>query len=171
MTVRLGAAQCASVSAIEHGMTAEVPVMWVSQNAGYGSWPSSSPPQPRGHIAYAVQSSMVEVGHAVPLKGSKALPEGPPTALRFWFDRVRMGTFPRMPDSGGPVNDAQKRREIDVVVDSLEAGVGRGVLDHDKLEAVVAADFGRYASARIKDFVPVLVERNVRDRLLRARAS
>ena len=69
------------------------------------------------------------------------------------------------------MSDALKRRDVDLVVDSLEAGVGRGRVDHDTLADVVAAGFGRYASARIKDFVPVLVEHNVRDRLLRTPAG
>ena len=69
------------------------------------------------------------------------------------------------------MSDALKRRDVDLVVDSLEAGVGRGGVDHDTLAAAVAADFSRYASARIRDFVPVLVEHNVRDRLLSARAG
>lgn len=69
------------------------------------------------------------------------------------------------------MNDTLKRRDVDLVVDSLESGVGRGVVDHDTLTAVVAENFTRYASARIRDFVPVLVEHNVRDRLLSARAG
>ena len=69
------------------------------------------------------------------------------------------------------MSDVLKRRDVDLVVDSLEAGVGRGGVDHETLAAVVAADFRRFDSARIKDFVPVLVENDIRARILMARAS
>jgi hypothetical protein len=56
---------------------------------------------------------------------------------------------------------------IATVVDALEARSGRGV-DHDTLVKVVKADFGRFSAARVKDFVPILVERNVRDWVVRS---
>lgn len=60
-------------------------------------------------------------------------------------------------------------KSIERVVLSLESRDAPGV-DHDTLTAVVEADFRRYDSARIKDFVPVLVERDVRARLIHLRA-
>jgi hypothetical protein len=62
--------------------------------------------------------------------------------------------------------DSQSRQHIEHVVDALTDRVDPGV-DHDTLTAVVEADFKRYESARIKDFVPVLVERDIRQRLVR----
>jgi hypothetical protein len=56
-------------------------------------------------------------------------------------------------------------RQVRSVVESLESRVKTPV-DHDTLTAVVEADFHRYDSARIKDFVPALVERDVRARLV-----
>jgi hypothetical protein len=61
--------------------------------------------------------------------------------------------------------DTSSRQHIDLVVDALAARVDPFV-DHETLTAVVEADFKRYESARIKDFVPVLVERDVRQRLV-----
>jgi hypothetical protein len=61
--------------------------------------------------------------------------------------------------------DTQSRQHIEQVVDALAARVDPAV-DHDTLTAVVEADFKRYESARIKDFVPVLVERDIRERLV-----
>lgn len=55
-------------------------------------------------------------------------------------------------------------KSIERVVLSLESRDDPGV-DHDTLTAVVEADFRRYDSARIKDFVPLLVERDIRARL------
>ena len=63
------------------------------------------------------------------------------------------------------------RQQIDQVVDALESGVGSAV-ERDVLAAVVEADFDRYAStARIKSFVPILVERDVRARILKHRVT
>jgi hypothetical protein len=59
-------------------------------------------------------------------------------------------------------------KDIDLIVESVQSRIDQPV-DADTLSAVVAADFKRYDSARIKDFVPALVERDVRDRLLRRR--
>ena len=56
-------------------------------------------------------------------------------------------------------------KQVRSVVESLERRVKTPV-DHDTLTAVVEADFHRYDSARIKDFVPALVERDVRARLI-----
>ena len=63
------------------------------------------------------------------------------------------------------------RIQIEQVVDALETGVGSEV-DRDILAAVVEADFDRYsATARIKAFVPILVERDVRARILKHRMT
>ena len=68
------------------------------------------------------------------------------------------------------MNDAAQRQAVDGVVHRLEAGVGRAV-DHDRLQAVVEQDFHRFDDARIRDFIPVLVENDIRARILTARAS
>jgi len=60
------------------------------------------------------------------------------------------------------VTEKQKHR----VMMSLEAQFGEAV-DHHVLEAVVDADFAMYDDAHVKDFVPVLVEKDVRARILR----
>lgn len=58
-----------------------------------------------------------------------------------------------------------ERKQIDRVVDAI-ASDDLGTVDRDTLTAVVEADFHRYATqARFTDFVPVLVERDVRARL------
>jgi hypothetical protein len=63
------------------------------------------------------------------------------------------------------------RQQIDQVVDALESGIG-SAMERDVLAAVVEADFDRYAStARIKSFVPILVERDVRARILKHRVT
>jgi hypothetical protein len=56
-------------------------------------------------------------------------------------------------------------RQVRSVVESLQRRA-KAPVDHDTLTAVVEADFHRYDSARIKDFVPALVERDVRARLI-----
>jgi hypothetical protein len=68
------------------------------------------------------------------------------------------------------VNDALNRKEVDGIVGRLEGGIARAV-DHDALQAAVERDFHRYDDARIRDFIPVLVENDIRARLLTARAS
>jgi len=61
------------------------------------------------------------------------------------------------------------RKQIDRVVDAI-ASDELAVVDRDTLTAVVEADFHRYvARARFTDFVPVLVERDVRARLRKHR--
>jgi hypothetical protein len=68
------------------------------------------------------------------------------------------------------MNDAKNRRAVDRVVGLLEAGVA-GAVAHDALEAAVEEDFRRYDGARITVFVPVLVENDIRGRILRSRAN
>jgi Arc/MetJ family transcription regulator len=60
--------------------------------------------------------------------------------------------------------------KVEFIVSSLRDRVETPVED-DILAEVVRADFKRYDSARIKDFVPALVERDVRERLLRRRST
>lgn len=65
----------------------------------------------------------------------------------------------------GPTDDAARTR-VERVVDALADE--RGNIDRDTLAVVVEADFLRYSStARVQDFVPVFVERDVRARLRR----
>ena len=52
--------------------------------------------------------------------------------------------------------EAQKQQ----VMRTLETRFG-DVVDHDVLEAVVDADFARFDDAPIREFVPVLVEKDV----------
>ena len=56
-------------------------------------------------------------------------------------------------------------KDVDVIVASLLERIATPI-DLDTLVAVVRADFRRYDSARIKDFVPALVERDIREQLL-----
>jgi hypothetical protein len=63
----------------------------------------------------------------------------------------------------------EDRKQIDRVVDAIAADE-LGAIDRDTLTAVVEADFHRYAArASFTDFVPVLVERDVRARLRKHR--
>jgi hypothetical protein len=73
-------------------------------------------------------------------------------------------------NSGGLMTDAKQRQDVEQVMVSLEAGVGRAV-DHDQLQAAVEADFRRFDGARIRDFVPVLVQNGIRARIMNARPS
>jgi hypothetical protein len=61
---------------------------------------------------------------------------------------------------------AKAEDKVRLIVSSLKDRVETPVED-DILAEVVRADFKRYDSARIRDFVPALVERDVRERLLR----
>jgi hypothetical protein len=56
--------------------------------------------------------------------------------------------------------------KVEFIVSSLRDRLETPVED-EILAEVVRADFRRYDSARIQDFVPALVERDVRERLLR----
>ncbi len=73
-------------------------------------------------------------------------------------------------------HDCDRERNVTVaqrvlrVVAELERRVGAG-MDRDLLTAAVEADFHRYDSARIKEFVPVLVEREVRAYVLQLRTQ
>lgn len=68
------------------------------------------------------------------------------------------------------MSNAKTQRSVNQVVGLLEAGVGSDV-SHDALQAAVEADFERFDDARIKDFVPVLVENDMRARIMRVRAD
>ena len=61
------------------------------------------------------------------------------------------------------------RQQIERVVDALVSDE-LATVDRETLTAVVEADFHRYTTrARVTDFVPVLVERDVRARLRKHR--
>jgi hypothetical protein len=51
-----------------------------------------------------------------------------------------------------------------VVVDALETRFGDRV-DRTTLEALVSAQFARWSQARIRDFLPILAEKQLRQRL------
>jgi hypothetical protein len=68
------------------------------------------------------------------------------------------------------MNAAGTEKAVGAVVGRLEAGVAHGV-DQDQLRKAVEADFRRFDGARIRDFIPVLVENDIRARILTARAS
>jgi hypothetical protein len=61
---------------------------------------------------------------------------------------------------------ATNSRNVDLIVKGLRTRV-EPTVDDETLTALVEADFTRYERARIRDFVPALVERDVRERLLR----
>jgi hypothetical protein len=68
----------------------------------------------------------------------------------------------------GVTSDQQQQTEMQkrAVLSSLEIEFGDAV-DHEVLEAVVDADFARFQDALIKDFIPVLVAKDVREQILR----
>ena len=61
---------------------------------------------------------------------------------------------------------AELEKSVGVIVTSLRDRLETPV-DDETLTEVVRADFKRYERARIRDFIPALVERDVRERLLR----
>jgi hypothetical protein len=62
-----------------------------------------------------------------------------------------------------PVSESWRRR-IELVVQSLQARFGATV-DLDLIRAEVEAGFAGYSHARVREFVPILVETRVRSRL------
>ena len=58
-------------------------------------------------------------------------------------------------------------RHIELVVESLQGRLG-GAVAPDRIRAEVEAEFAAFSEARIREFVPVLVETHVRTRLARA---
>lgn len=75
-----------------------------------------------------------------------------------------------MTNSRSVPNHVQQQQSVERVVGLLEAGVAHAV-DHDRLHAAVEADFHRFDGARIRDFIPVLVENDIRARILTSRAN
>jgi hypothetical protein len=63
-------------------------------------------------------------------------------------------------------NESSWLRRIELVVQSLQARLGTSV-EPDLIRAEVEAGFAAYSQARIREFVPVLVESRVRSRLVR----
>ncbi len=62
--------------------------------------------------------------------------------------------------------DESNEKKVALIVSTLRDRLHTPV-DDDTLTEFVRADFTRYEQARIRDFIPVLVERDVRERLLR----
>ena len=71
-----------------------------------------------------------------------------------------------MAESGVTSDQEQTEMQKRAVLSSLEIEFGDAV-DHEVLEAVVDADFARFQDALIKDFIPVLVAKDVREQILR----
>jgi hypothetical protein len=67
--------------------------------------------------------------------------------------------------AGGPAAEASQDRHIELVVVSLQVRLGASV-DPTLIRAEVEAQFAAYAHARIRDYIPVLVEAQVRSRLV-----
>ena len=55
-------------------------------------------------------------------------------------------------------------RQIEMVVRSMQVRLGVSV-DPALIRAEVEAEFATYAAARVREFVPILVESNLRDRM------
>jgi hypothetical protein len=65
-----------------------------------------------------------------------------------------------------PTNGPSWSRQIELVVQSLRARLGMAV-GLDLIRAEVEAGFAAYSQARVREFVPILVEADVRSRLVR----
>ena len=63
-------------------------------------------------------------------------------------------------------NDPSWSRQIELVVRSLQARLGTTV-EPDLIRAEVETGFTAFSQARVREFVPVLVEARVRSRLVR----
>ena len=63
-----------------------------------------------------------------------------------------------------PANEASWERRIELVVRALVTRFGTTV-EPDLVRAEVEAEFAVYSEARVRDFVPILVEARVRSRL------
>jgi hypothetical protein len=64
--------------------------------------------------------------------------------------------------------DGRSQRRIELVVQSLQVRFGTSV-DTAFIATVVEAEFATYGSARIREFVPILVETHVQTRLRQLR--
>jgi hypothetical protein len=64
-----------------------------------------------------------------------------------------------------PANESSWERRVERVVESLQGRLGATV-GLDLIRAEVEAGFAAYTQARVREFVPVLVEARVRSRLL-----
>jgi hypothetical protein len=67
------------------------------------------------------------------------------------------------PDTSG---DGRSQRRIELVVRSLQVRLGATV-DPALITTEVEAEFATYAAARVREFVPLLVETHVQTRLRR----
>jgi hypothetical protein len=64
-----------------------------------------------------------------------------------------------------PAKESSWERRVERVVESLQARLGTTV-GLDLIRAEVEAGFAAYSQARVREFVPVLVESRVRSRLV-----
>ena len=62
--------------------------------------------------------------------------------------------------------DRSSQRRMEMVVESLQVRLGAAV-DPSLIRGEVEAEFATYASARLREFVPILVEARVQARLRR----
>lgn len=65
----------------------------------------------------------------------------------------------------GPLDEHHRQRGIDLVVESLHGRLG-GAVDVATIRDAVEAEFATFAHAKVREFVPVLVEARVRSRLM-----
>ena len=76
---------------------------------------------------------------------------------------ARVGTTGHVTgDASGGISWA---RQIEMVVRSMQVRLGVSV-DPALIRAEVEAEFATYAAARVREIVPILVESNLRDRML-----
>lgn len=69
-----------------------------------------------------------------------------------------------------PIEPGTEQRRVHSIVQSLRARLGEG-FDTAVISAAVEAEFARYSTARITQFVPILVESRVWTRLCRRRSD
>ena len=74
-----------------------------------------------------------------------------------WCERRRRGEVP---------GDGSWTRHIETVVRSLQVRLGVGI-DPTVIRTEVEAEFATYAAARVREFIPILVETHVHARLRR----
>ena len=77
---------------------------------------------------------------------------------------VRDGRSGRPATPAARAGSSESTRRIELVVTSLQSRFGATVAP-ERIRAEVEAGFAEYATARVQDFVPILVEARVRSRL------
>jgi len=65
-----------------------------------------------------------------------------------------------------PDDEHEFTRRIEFILESLQSRFGPTV-EPARIRAEVEAEFAAYSAARVRDFIPILVESRVRSRLLR----